>query len=116
METKMITTKTFGIGLGALTLAALLSGCAMHEKKDEAAAKAMPVNCATAEGDIRVLNGEKASTAAKIGNGVSMIVPIGLVVGVVTGTEGTKYQVSTGEYNKMLDAKITQIKTTCGVQ
>jgi hypothetical protein len=104
-----------GTGLFAIGLAAMLGGCAMQEKKNAQAAQAMPVNCPTAEGDIRVLQGEKASTAAKIGNGVSMVVPIGLVVGVVTGTEKTKYQVSTGEYNKMIDTKIAEIKTTCGV-
>jgi hypothetical protein len=102
-------------GLCALSLTAMLGGCAMQEKKNEKAAQAMPINCPTAEGDIRVLQGEKTSTAAKIANGVSMVVPIGLVVGVVSGTEKTKYQVSTGEYNKMLDSKIAEIKTTCGV-
>jgi hypothetical protein len=104
-----------GMGLCALGMTSMLGGCAMQEKKDAKAAQAMPINCPTAEGDIRVLQGEKTSTAAKIGNGVSMVVPIGLVVGVVTGTEKTKYEVTTGEYNKMLDSKITEIKTTCGV-
>ncbi len=73
----------------------------------------MPVNCATAPGDLRVLQSEKASTAQMIGNGVSMVFPIGLVVGVVTSTEKTKYQVTTGEYNKMLDKKIAEIKAAC---
>jgi hypothetical protein len=111
----MIKLTAMGTALCALGLTAMLGGCAMQEKKDAKAAQAMPINCPTAEGDIRVLQGEKASTASKIGNGVSMVVPIGLVVGVVTGTEKTKYEVSTGEYNKMLDSKISEIKTTCGV-
>jgi hypothetical protein len=97
----------------ALGLVALISGCAVKEKKEMAAAEAMPVNCATAPGDLRVLNSEKASTATKIGNGVSMIAPIGLVAGLVTGTEKTKYEVTTGEYNKALDTKIAQIKSAC---
>jgi hypothetical protein len=107
--------KVIGTGLFALGLTAMVGGCAMHEKKEATAAQAMPINCPTAEGDIRVLQGEKATTAAKIGNGISMVVPIGLVVGVVTGTEKTKYEVSTGEYNKMLDSKIADIRSTCGV-
>ena len=97
----------------ALGLLALVSGCAEHEKKDLAAAQAMPINCTTAAGDLRVLNTEKASTAAKIGNGISMVAPIGLVAGLVTGTEKTKWEVSTGEYNKALDTKIAQIKAAC---
>jgi hypothetical protein len=109
---KMINTK-IGASLCAMGLVALVSGCAEHEKKDLAAAQAMPVNCATAPGDLRVLNSEKASTASKIGNGISMIAPIGLVAGLVTGTEKTKYEVTTGEYNKALDTKIAQIKAAC---
>jgi hypothetical protein len=99
----------------ALLAATLLGGCAMQEKKNEQHAAAMPVNCLTADGDIRVLQSEKVSTAEKVGAGVSMVVPIGLVVGLVTSTEGTKYQVTTGEYNVMLDKKIAEIKQTCGL-
>ena len=108
----MINTR-IGASLCAMGLVALVSGCAEHEKKDLAAAQAMPVNCATATGDLRVLNSEKASTASKIGNGISMVAPIGLVAGLVTGTEKTKYEVTTGEYNKALDTKIAQIKAAC---
>ncbi len=96
-----------------LCAATLASGCAEQEKKNEAQAQAMPVNCATAPGDLRVLQSEKANTAQMIGNGVSMVFPIGLVVGVATSTEKTKYQVTTGEYNKMLDSKIAEIKAAC---
>jgi hypothetical protein len=108
-----MTNTTIKAGLCAFGLLAMVSGCAEHEKKELAAAQAMPINCATAPGDLRVLNSEKASTASKIGNGISMIAPIGLVAGLVTGTEKTKYEVSTGEYNKALDTKIAQIKAAC---
>ena len=37
------------------------------------------------------------------------------MIGLVTRTEGTKYQVATGEYDKMIDARIAEIKTTCNV-
>lgn len=109
----MTTLKALGTGFCALGLATAVSGCAMEEKKHAAAAQAMPVNCATASGDLRVLNSEKADTASRIGNGISMIAPIGLVAGLVTGTEKTKYEVTTGEYNKALDTKIAEIKSTC---
>jgi hypothetical protein len=85
----------------------------MQEKKNEAAAQAMPVNCATAPGDLRVLKSEKASVASMIGNGISMVAPIGLVEGLVTRTEKTKYEVTTGEYDKALDTKIAEIKAAC---
>jgi outer membrane murein-binding lipoprotein Lpp len=108
----MIKTNRLGVGIFALGLV-VLSGCAIQEKKEAAAAQAMPIDCAKAPGDLRVLNSEKASTASKIGNGVSMVAPIGLVAGLVTGTEKTKYEVSTGEYNQALDTKIAQIKAAC---
>jgi hypothetical protein len=100
----------------SVVLALLVSGCAMDMKKEEKAAEAMPVNCATADGDIRLLRSEKAHVAEQIAMGVTAIYPAGLVVGLLTGTEGTKLQVATGEYNKKLDAKIAQIQSECGIQ
>jgi len=100
---------------GIVVLAVFCSGCAFQYKKDEAAAKNAPVNCATADGDIRVLQSEKAHVASQIAMGVTAIYPASLVVGLLTGTEGTKIQVATGEYNKALDAKIAEIKSTCGL-
>jgi hypothetical protein len=108
----MIKTKLVSIGVCALGLI-LVSGCAEQEKKEEASAQSMKINCAHAPGDLRTLNSEKATTASRIGNGISMIAPIGLVEGLVTGTEKTKYQVTTDEYNKALDTKIAQIKAAC---
>lgn len=106
--------------LAAATLvvfaSALAPGCAYEIKKEEKAAEAMPVNCATAQGDLRVLRSEKANVAEEIAQGVTMIYPAGAVIGLLTGTERTKYQVATGEYNKALDAKISEIQSTCGVQ
>lgn len=93
----------------------LLSGCAMEFKKEEKTAEAEKVNCATARGDIRVLQAEKANVAEQIAMGVTAIYPAALVVGLLTGTEDTKYQVAVGEYNEMLDKKIAQIKAQCGV-
>lgn len=111
----MIKSTALGNGLCVLGLAALLGGCASEYKKTEENVKEMPVNCDTAEGDLRELQNEKASVAQQIGMGVTSIVPIGLVVGLVRGTAGTKYRVATGEYNKALDAKIAEIKTTCSI-
>jgi hypothetical protein len=111
----MIKTTALGSGICVFGLVALLSGCASQYKKQEEAAKNTPVNCATAEGDIRVLQGEKANVAQQVAMGVTAVAPIGLVFGLVTSTEGAKYKVATGEYNKALDAKIAEIKSTCSL-
>ncbi len=102
--------------LASLVVALLSQGCAMNLKKEEKAAEQMPVNCATADGDVRLLRSEKTHVAEQIALGVTAIYPAGLVIGLLTGTEGTKIQVATGEYNKKLDAKIAEIQSACGVQ
>ena len=106
---------TLSKALCALGMTALVIGCASQYKKTEERVKEMPVNCATSEGDIRTLQNEKLNVAQQIGAGVSMVAPIGLVVGLVQGTQGTKWRVTTGEYNKALDTKIVEIQQTCGV-
>jgi hypothetical protein len=94
--------------------AVLFAACASDYKKGEQELK-QPINCATAEGDIRSLQHEKAHVADQVALGVTSIVPVGLVAGVATGTEGTKVKVATGDYNKMIDKKIAEIKQKCGV-
>jgi hypothetical protein len=54
--------------------------------------------------------------AERVAQGVTAIYPAGLIVGLLTGTEGTKIQVAAGEYNKKLDEKIAEIQSQCGVQ
>ena len=75
----------------------------------------MPISCATAEADIRVLEQEKVRVGKQIAAGVSTIIPISLVVGIVTGKAGTKIRVATGKYNKMIDKRIAEIKSHCGL-
>jgi hypothetical protein len=96
-------------------LLGLMSGCAMQFEEEEKAAEQQPINCSTASGDIRVLQSEKAHVVQQIAMGVTSIYPAGLVLGILTGTEATKIQVATGEYNQMIDKKIAEIQNTCGV-
>ena len=93
----------------------LFAGCAGKYKKAEEGLKG-PINCATAEGDIRMLEHEKAHTMDKIAQGVSAIMPASAVVGLVKGTEGTKMKVASGDYNKMIDKRIAEIKQHCGIK
>ena len=74
-----------------------------------------PVNCATAEGDLRVLRGEKASVAEGIAEGASSLTPAGAALGILTLTETTKWKLAAGEYNKTIDKRIAQIKAECGI-
>lgn len=96
--------------LAAMTLA----GCALQEKRVEQSLT-QPINCDIAEGDIRVLESEKTHVARQVVAGVTSIVPAGIVLGLVTGTTGTKFRVATGEYNQKIDQRIADIKRTCGM-
>jgi hypothetical protein len=104
---------SFGLSICAVALPALLSGCAIQEKKTEQKIENAHYTCATADGELRMLDSEKKTTAQRISAGVRSVVPITLVVGLVTGTAGVKYRIATGEYNKMIDNKIAEIKQTC---
>jgi hypothetical protein len=100
----------------ALALA-LSAGCAFQQKKvEEQLAQPPPIHCSTAQGDIRMLQQEKANVAQRVAEGVTAVYPASLVVGLVSGTEDTKYQVAVGEYNKKIDARIAEIKEKCGIQ
>lgn len=100
--------------VAAVVATIALAGCTerfAQEEKDVA----KPVNCATAEGDIRVLESEKAHVAQEMASGVFSFVPAAIVYGVVTGTEEERLEIAGGEYNEKIDAKIAEIKAACGV-
>jgi len=93
-----------------------LVACAANKQKKVEKEMKQPIQCTTAEGDIRVLKSEKAHVGQQIAEGVTSITPPGFVLGVVTGTEKEKLKVGVGEYNKMIDQRIAEIKETCGVE
>ena len=102
--------------LVTLIAIALLFGCAMRQKKVmHTLENPAPVHCSTAEGDIRVLEGEKANAAERALEGVSAITPAGAALGILTWTEPTKFKVAIGEYNEMIDKRIALIKSECGL-
>ena len=100
----------------ALCLMISLTACAASKQKKVEQEMKQPINCATAEGDIRTLEHEKAHTMQQIAEGVTALVPASIVVGLVTGTEKEKLKVGTGEYNNMIDKRIAEITETCGIK
>jgi len=95
--------------------AGLASGCTGKSAAGQRALK-QPVNCSTAQGDLRVLEAEKVHLAEQIAIGATAILPAGAVIGILTGTEDDKLEVAVGEYDRKLDAKIAEIKRTCGIR
>jgi hypothetical protein len=99
-----------------LAVAMLVVACAAQfQEQEQALQQPIRINCATAEGDIRMLQNEKAHVVQQIAMGVGAIAPAGMVMGVLMGTEQTKMQVATGDYNSMIDQRIADIKMTCGL-
>jgi hypothetical protein len=104
------------VALASLLVFGSLGGCAMGQKEAmKEASTAMPVDCRTAEGDIRILQNEKAYLVERAAEGFTAVTPAGAIVGVLTGTELTKVEVAIGVYDQKLDERIAQIRAECGL-
>ena len=90
-----------------------LGACSSKQAKVEESLD-NPVNCTTAEGDIRALQSEKRNAAQQAAAGVQAIVPVSAVVHLVQGTEDTQFRVMIGDYDKAIDKRIAEIKAECG--
>jgi len=75
-----------------------------------------PINCATAEGDLRALNAEKEHANKQQLLDVSAITPAGALLGLIVGNENKKLQILSGDYQKMLDKRIAETKAKCGIK
>lgn len=75
-----------------------------------------PINCATAEGDIRALNSEKDYAQKQQAASVVAVTPAGALFGLATGTEQTRLEVLSGDYEKMIDARVDAIQSKCKVK
>ena len=74
-----------------------------------------PVNCATAEGDLRVLDSEKQHAQEQQLKGATAITPAGAALGIITGTENEKLEMLPGDYIKKIDARIAETKQQCNL-
>ena len=90
----------------------LLTACVTAEEKRQLS---KPVDCSTAEGDLRVLQSEKDYLAERVAAGASAVMPAGAVLGILTGTEKQKLEIAVGEYNVRIDKKMAEIRRTCGL-
>ena len=93
-----------------------MAACGKPISKEAKETLKAPVNCETAEGDLRLLESEKAHVAKRIAMGVTSIVPASIVIGIVTRTQKDKMKVAIGKYNKMIDEKVAEIKQECGIE
>lgn len=86
-----------------------------HAPQGGEAALHKGVDCATAKQDIETLKKEKAGVGRQILAGVSSVLPVSAVVGLLKGNYGENVQVSAGQYNADIDRKIAEIRGVCGL-
>jgi len=99
----------------ALASLFLAEGCASKYAKVEESLE-QPINCSTAEADIRALEADKVSKTTEAAEGMSYALPTTILVDAVTGTGGATYEVGTGEYNRKIDERIAKIRSTCKME
>ena len=91
-------------------------GCARSISPQAKEELAQPVDCETAEQDIATLESERASVAKQISSGVRSVFPAAVVGGILRRDTKDRAKVAVGAYNKEIEAKITEIRQTCGLQ
>jgi len=95
---------------GAIGLMSLASAVPAAEDKRH------PVNCATAEGDLRAIAAEKKHAQDQQVESVVSIMPAGALLGLITGTENKRLEMLSGDYVKQLDDRAAEIKATCNIK
>ena len=99
----------------ALCASLLLIGCrTISEQAERGLDK--PVSCATAEQDIALLEEEKASVGKQLLSGIRMVLPAAAVMGILRRDMRDRAKVAAGVYNDEIDAKIAEIRESCGLQ
>nr|WP_171099265.1 hypothetical protein [Ruegeria sp. HKCCD7255] len=98
-----------GIVLVALSISLATNASADNDARH-------PVNCATAQGDLRAIATEKTHAEEKQAESVIAITPAGALLGLVTGTEQKRLKMLSGDYITELDKRAAEIKSTCNIK
>ncbi len=105
----MVSWKVLGLCFVALANATLPHLASAAEER-------LPVNCATAEGDLRAIAAEKKHAEDQQAESVFAITPAGALLGLATGTEKKRLKMLSGDYIEKLDARAAEIRSTCDVK
>ena len=111
-----MTQEMTGLGKKSLLVAILMTlGAGGAIASDEFS---HPINCDTAEGDLRALASEKKHAQNEQLKGATALTPSGALFGLVTGTEQEKLDTlsSAPEYIKQIDARTAAIKKQCNLE
>jgi len=103
-------------GWTVMFLFMLLTACAPPITQEAKQDLQRPIDCATAQDDIAVLQSEKSNVNQQMLAGATSMLPTAAVMGLLTGRQQDREEVLTGQYNDMINEKIDAIRRTCGVQ
>lgn len=95
-----------------MLVAAIVAGSAGYASVED---NKLPVNCATAEGDLRAIAAEKKHAQDQQAESVLAITPAGALLGLIAGNEQKKLKMLSGDYVKKLDERSAEIKESCGL-
>ena len=99
----------------ALLAAASAAGCgARYERVEQSLSQ--PVDCAAADAEIQRLESSKVGESTQTAEALSYALPTTVFVGALTGAGGAVNDVSTGEYNRKIDERIQEIRSTCATK
>ena len=107
--------KKLTLALTAIFLSTVLATAEDAKMKKGEADARQAIHCPTAEAAIRVLNSEKEYVKKQTVSGIFSITPIGLLTNAATDQSGAE-KIEIKKYDKMLDAKIAEIKKKCHIK
>ncbi|MEM8630022.1 MAG: hypothetical protein AAGF74_02180 [Pseudomonadota bacterium] len=90
----------------------LASVASVHAQSPDATA---PINCSTAEGDIRALTAEADYAKNHELSEAFALIPAGALLGILTGTEGKKLEMLSPEYQRRINERISEINEKCNL-
>lgn len=93
-----------------------LVGCATASHEERAELLEKPINCETAEDDMIELAEALPSGSERAKSVFQSVTPVGLATGVLKRENKDKIKVATGKTERDLEARITEIEQTCGLE
>jgi len=74
-----------------------------------------PIDCSTAEADIESLKAAKASAAKQVASGLNAVSPGPAVIAIVRKDWTNHTKVASGQYNRAINEKITEMQHACNI-
>ncbi|MDA1098648.1 MAG: hypothetical protein O2967_06640 [Proteobacteria bacterium] len=102
--------EVFGHVTGLAAAIMIFAAPGIANAADDAKTMDQPINCATAEGDLRVIESEKQHVKKQAVSGIFAITPAGFLLNAIAGATDKDGKAKHDDYNAHLDARAAAIK------